>query len=140
MALHAGRHAAVLLQPLAQREAFLVGLERRHVRRRICRRLGDDLAGQPRAALHRVRFAAVRESRQDRGLRENAAEIGPAVRKRDEPEAALGLIGEVVVVGDGFVRDDEIRGNQILYRQIVPDQVLDETRRAPASAQRACRA
>ena len=43
-----------------------VVLQGRDVRRRIVRRLGDDLAGQPCAALHRVRLAAVGQAGQDR--------------------------------------------------------------------------
>ena len=47
-------------------------------------------------------------------------------RNHDEAEAALRLVGEVVVVGDGFIGEDEVRGNQICRREVVPDKVLDE--------------
>ena len=98
-----------------------------HVRRRrIVRRFGDDLARQPRAALHRVRFPAVRQARQDRRLSQHAAQFAPAVPDRNKPEAALGLIGQVVVAGDDFVRDHEIGLDQIPHRQVVPDQVLQK--------------
>ncbi len=114
----------MLLDALPQRQTGGIFFERGHVRRRIVRRLGDDLSRQPRAALHRIRFAAVRKTRHDRRLGEQAAQFRPCVRNRHEFEAALRLVGEIVIAGDGFVRDDEIRLDQIPHRQVIADQVL----------------
>ena len=80
-------------------------------------------------ALHRVRFPAVRQTRHDGRLREHAAQLRAAVLNGDELEAAIGLFGQVVVAGDGFVGHHEIGLNQIPDRQVVPDQVLQKLNR-----------
>ena len=69
-------------------------------------------------ASHAPRFTGFDSRPSERPARiaacgQQAAEIGPAVRDRDEPEAAFGLVGEVVVAGDRFIGDHEIGLNQI---------------------------
>ena len=44
----------------------------------------------------------------------------------DEVEAAFGLVGEAVVVGDGFVDDDEVGLDQVADGEVVAEQVADE--------------
>ena len=129
MALHAGGRAAVLLQPLAQREILGVGFERRHIGRRIVGRFRDDLARHPGPALHRVRFAPIGKPGQNRGLGEHAAQFRALVPHRNKLEAALGLIRETVVAGHGLIRHDEVGRDDVLHRQIVADQVLHELHR-----------
>ena len=120
---------AMLFDALPQREPGRVLFQRRNIGRRIGWRFGDNLPRQPRAPLHRIRFPAVRQTRHDGRLREHTAQLRPSVLNGHEPEAAIGLFGQVVVAGHGFVGHHEIGLNQIPDRQVVPHQILQKLNR-----------
>src|SRR5262249_11966825 len=123
-AILAGALVAMLLETLPKREVRSLLFELWHIRRRRRRRFGDDLPSEPCPALHRIRLAAIRQSRENRRLCEHAAEVRPAVLDRDEIHAALGFLNQVVVGSHGFIGDDDVRLHQVSHRQVMPYQIL----------------
>ena len=139
--LRAAGLVAMLLQPLAEREAlasssFSAGT------------FGGGSSGGSAMILrasHAPRFTGFDSRPSDSPARIAACVSTPPRSRRpcgigDEPEAALGLVAEVVVAGDDFVGDHEIGLHQVPHRQVVPDQVLQELDRLLLAAACACRA